>query len=150
MQQQLTNLSPDLKRLLDEGYEFEVSGGHLLVHHIPYVTSTREIKYGVLVCTLTLASPNKTGTPQDHTIFFCGDTPCNADGSPMIAIINNSNTMQLTENIKVNHLFSSKPVGRNNYSDYYEKIMTYSEILSVQAKAIDNSVITKPNRRKAA
>ncbi|MFR7634026.1 MAG: DUF6791 domain-containing protein, partial [Streptococcus salivarius] len=43
MSQQLINHSPDLKRLRDEGYEIEVHGGHLLVHHIPYVRSNKEI-----------------------------------------------------------------------------------------------------------
>lgn len=149
MQQQLINLSPDLKRLFDEGYELEVSGGHLLVHHIPYVNPAREIKHGTLVCILTLASANRTAQPQDHTIHFCGDTPCHADGTAMDAIINNCNRQQLTEKILVTHYFSSKP-SSGNYENYYDKIRTYSEILSAQAKSIDNSVTTKPNRKKAA
>ena len=37
------NRSPDLKLLVDEGFEIEVKGGHLIVHHIPYVNSSREI-----------------------------------------------------------------------------------------------------------
>lgn len=149
MPQQLINHSPDLKRLQDEGYEFEVSGGHLIVHHIPYVNPEKEIKYGTLVCVLTLASPNRTARPPDHTIYFCGETPCNADGTALTSIINNSNRQQLTESILVNHYFSSKPAS-GNYENYYEKVRTYSEILSAQAKSIDNTVTTKPNKQKAA
>ena len=48
MSQQLINHSPDLKRLRDEGYEIEVRGGYLLIHHIPFVDQNRQIKYGVL------------------------------------------------------------------------------------------------------
>ena len=150
MPQQPINHSPDLKRLQDEGYEFEVSGGrYLLVHHIPYVNSRKEIKYGTLICILTLAGATEITKPSDHTIYFCGEAPCNADGTEMNAIINNSNRQQLTESIIVNHYFSSKPVS-GNYENYYDKIRTYSEILSAQAKAIDDSVTTKPNRRKTA
>ena len=148
MPQQLINHSPDLKRLQDEGYELEVSGGHLIVHHIPYVNPEKKIKYGTLVCVLTLASPNRTARPPDHTIYFCGETPCNADGTVLTSIINNSNRQQLTESILVNHYFSSKPAS-GNYENYYEKVRTYSEILSAQAKSIDNSVTTKPNKQKA-
>lgn len=143
MQQELINHSPDLKKLLDGGYEFEVIGGHLIVHHIPYLNSAKVIKYGTLVCILTLASPTRTGQPPDHTIYFCGETPCDANGMPLTSIINNSNNQQLTSTILANHYFSSKPPS-GNYPDYYEKIRTYSEILCSQARAIDNSVTYKP------
>lgn len=146
MQQQLINHSPDLKRLEDEGYQLEVCGGHLQVHHIPYLNSIKEIKYGTLVCVLTLASANRVGKPQDHTIYFIGETPCNADGTVMTSIVNNSNPQQLSEGITVNHYFSSKPAS-GNYENYYDKIRTYSEILGSQAKSIDNSVTSRPNRK---
>ncbi len=149
MQQQLISHSPDLKRLLDEGYEFEIKGGHLVVHHIPYVTPAKEIKYGKLVCVLTLAGPSRTGKPQDHTIYFSGETPCNSDGSVLIAIINNSSRQQLAEDLIVNHYFSSKPTS-GNYENYYEKVRTYSEILGAQARAINCTVTARPNSKKAA
>jgi biotin operon repressor len=47
MLQQLIDRSPDLKQLRDEGFEIEVKGGYLLIHHIPYVNQSREINYGV-------------------------------------------------------------------------------------------------------
>lgn len=147
MQQQLISLSPDLKQLHDEGYHLEVCGGYLIIHHIPYVTSLKEVKYGSMVCDLTLAGPNRVGKPKDHTMSFCGEIPCQADGTPLSAIINNSNNRQLTESILVNHFFSSKPK-TGNYANYYDKIRTYSEILSSQAKAIDDSVTAKPNSKK--
>ena len=146
MQLQLINHNPDLKRLEDEGYQLEVCGGHLLVHHIPYLNSLLEIKYGTLVCVLTLASANKVAKPQDHTIYFIGEIPCSTDGTAMTAIINNSNTQQLSEGITVNHYFSSKPAS-GNYENYYDKIRTYSEILLSQAISIDNSVTARPYRK---
>lgn len=149
MLQQLINLSPDIKKLSDEGYELELCDGHLLVHHIPYVNSAKEIKYGTLICVLTLAGPYRTGKPQDHTIYFDGEPPCNVDGSLLSAIINNSIRRQLTVKILVTHYFSSKPAS-GKYDNYYDKVRTYSEILSAQAIAIDNTVTSKPNKQKAA
>lgn len=145
MQQQLINLNYDLKRLDEDGYELEVCGGHLLVHHIPYVNPSRTVKYGTLVCILTYLSPTIIGRPQDHTIYFTGETPCNADGSPMTAIINNSKTLNLSQNIVVNHYFSSKPI-TGTYPDYYEKIRIYAEILCSQAVLINRLVTTKPKK----
>ena len=58
MSQQLINHSPDLKRLRDEGYEIEIRGGYLLIHHIPYVDQNKQIQLGVLVSTLDSLSLN--------------------------------------------------------------------------------------------
>jgi hypothetical protein len=149
MQQQLINHSPDLKKLLDEGYEFEVSGGHLIVHHIPYVTPSLEIKYGIFVCALTLATPTRTAQPQDHTMHFCGETPCSFEGKPLTSIINNSTNQQLAVGLMANHYFSSKPAS-GKYPDFYEKVRTYSEILSSQARAIDPAVTFRPKRQNVA
>ncbi len=142
MHQQLISLSPDLKKLSDEGYDLEISGGHLLVHHIPYLNSSLKVMLGTLVTPLTLASPTHAGKPKDHTIYFCGEAPCDKDGKILSSIINNSHNQQLSGSILVNHYFSSRPVS-GNYPDYYEKIRTYSEILSSQASAVDNTVTSK-------
>jgi hypothetical protein len=146
MQQQLISLNPDLNRLQEEGYDIEVKGGHLVVRQIPYATPSKNVAYGKLVCVLNYATPTKISTPPDHTIFFCGETPCNADGEPLVAIINNSNRQQLTSELLVTHYFSSKP-SSGNYPNYYEKIRTYAEILSINAKAIDITVTTKPFKK---
>ena len=64
MLQQQINLSSDLKQLRDEGYEIEVRGGHLIVHHIPYVNSNGEVAIGKLISTLAL---NNNVTVKDST-----------------------------------------------------------------------------------
>jgi hypothetical protein len=143
MQQQLISHSPDLKRLQDEGYEIAVDGAYLFTHHLPYLNSDKCVQYGTLVCLLTLATPTRAGIPQDHTIYFKGATPCDADGKALIAIINQSHTQQLTNTITVDHFFSSKPPS-GNYPDFYEKISTYAKILGAQAQSIDSTVTWKP------
>ena len=148
MQQQLINLNPDLNRLQEEGYDIEVKGGHLVVRQIPYATPSKSVAYGTLVCVLNDTTPTKISTPPDHTIFFSGETPCNANGQQLVAIINNSNRQQLTSEILVTHYFSSKPLS-GNYPNYYEKIRTYAEILSINAKAINSTVTTKPFKNRS-
>ena len=147
MQQQLINRNPDLKKIQDNGYDIEVIGGqYLLVHHIPYLNSVGEIKYGTLVCILTLSGPTQVSPPRDHTIYFIGDTPCDINMKPLNSIINNSNQKQLTENIIAQHYFSSKPLS-GNYPNYYEKIRTYTEILGSQARAKDSMVTYKKSKK---
>lgn len=137
MLQQLINHSPDIEQLIKKGYEIEYLEGFLLVHHIPYVNNQKETKYGTLVTSLII-SGGKTQRPDDHVIHFHGDCPCDNNGIELTKIIHERNTKQLANSITVNFSFSSKPP--QGYNDYYEKISTYSTILSSFAKAIDDSV----------
>ncbi len=143
MLQQLINHSPDLKRLQDEGYVLEVKGGYLLIHHIPYVTQLREVKYGILVSELSLANSQRTIKPSTHVINFIGQYPCNADGT-IITAIQHANQQNLGHGIVINFSFSNKPP--NGYADYYEKVSTYATIISSPAKSIDPLVTEKTFR----
>lgn len=131
------NRSQDLKQLVDEGFEVEVKGGHLIVHHIPYVNNSRQIKYGKLITTLALNN-DVTLRPDTHVMGFMGDHPCNKDGSIITAIQHSSPNQQLTEGIVMNHTFSNKPA--NGYDNYYHKVTRYAEIISAPAKSIDKTV----------
>lgn len=141
MSQQLINHSPDLKRLRDEGYEMEINGGYLLIHHIPFVDSNRQIQYGVLVSTLTLINSNQTGTPDNHVIHFIGENPCEVDGTLITAIQHGNTTTVLNNYITINRSFSNKPPA--GYPNYYEKIKRYADMISAPAKYIDSSVTEK-------
>jgi hypothetical protein len=140
MSQQLINHSPDLKRLQDEGYEIEVNGGYLLVHHIPYLNNKVEIKFGTLVSILTLSNNTTTAKPDNHVVFFAGENPCNNDGT-IISAIQHSNQSKNLGGITVNHSFSNKPVG--GYANYFDKISTYATIISAPAKSVDDSLTEK-------
>lgn len=140
MSQQLINHSPDLKRLRDEGYEIEVRGGYLLIHHVPYVNQSKKIQFGSLVSTLTLSN-NRTKKPDDHVINFIGENPCDRNGNVITAIQHENTTKILNNSITVNRSFSNKPA--NGYSDYYEKVATYANIISAPAKYLNPAVTEK-------
>jgi tRNA A37 threonylcarbamoyladenosine dehydratase len=143
MSHELIEANPDLKRLKDEGYAVEVKDSFLLVHEIPYVNSNRKIKYGILVSDLSSMAGNRTTSPVgQHVAYFIGDHPCNSDGSIISAIKHSTNNQSFTKDITVNHSFSNKPQG--GYQNYYEKMVSYINIISSQAKAIDDSVTEKP------
>lgn len=141
MQQQQINHSPDLKRLRDEGFEIEVKGGYLIVHHIPYVNSNREVKLGKLISSLSLNN-DVTIRPDNHVINFMGEYPCNNDGSIITAIQHSSQQNNaLFDGIIINFSFSNKPP--NGYDNYYEKVFRYAEIISAPAKSIDKTVTSR-------
>src|SRR5687767_14681328 len=109
MSQQLVSLSPDLRKLRDEGYEIQVKSGYLLVHHIPFVTAAKQISYGILISELTLSSSASTARPGNHVIYFQGEHPCDKNGVPIHAITHSSPNQNLFPGIVANHSFSNKP-----------------------------------------
>lgn len=131
------NRSKDLKRLLDEGFEVEIKAGHLIVHHVPYVDSNRQIQYGKLISTLALNN-DITLRPDTHVIGFMGDNPRNKDGSVISAIQHANPNQPIADGIIMNYTFSNKPP--NGYDDYYHKITRYAEIISAPAKSVDKTV----------
>jgi hypothetical protein len=143
MSQELINRNPDLKRLRDEGYEVEIRATYLLVHNIPYVNSRIEICRGTLVSTLQLAG-DQTANPSDHVTLFTGDHPCNKDGSEISQIKHSSPNQSLAPDIVARHLFSNKPP--NGYSNYYEKMTRYAQIISAPAQSLDPGVSAKTHK----
>ncbi|MGF6241855.1 MULTISPECIES: ThiF family adenylyltransferase [Paraburkholderia] len=139
MSLRLIALNQDLRRLRDEGYELEIRSGYLLVHSIPYVNSRREVCLGVLVSEMNMASPDVLDRPNTHQIYFVGEHPCNPDGSELVQIKNGTKTYQLADNLVANHYFSNKPKS-GAYENYYEKVTTYANVISNQARALDPTV----------
>jgi hypothetical protein len=133
MQHKLINLSPDLKKLRDEGYEIQVKGTHLLVSGVPYLDSNGKVQRGTLVTVLTIAG-DKVGKPNDHVIHFIGNHPCNKDGSIIGQLSHQNQNTSLGNGILVNRSFSNKP--KEGYADYYEKISTYVSVIESPVRSI--------------
>lgn len=129
MSHKLISLSPDLKRLRDEGYEIQIRSGHLLISGVPHINANKEIKFGTLVSTLHLAG-NITIKPDTHVAMFKGDYPCHKDGSPIEGFRHASNNLKVADGVEINHSFSSKPADGHGYPNYYEKMKRYIEIIS--------------------
>lgn len=132
-------LDPDIKRLVDDGYEVEVPGnGYLAIHGVPYVTSQRSVAFGTVVTDLN-ENMGELLPPRDHQVWFSGDFPCHQTGSPIEAIRHTSNPQQLWDGFQVQHRFSNKPPS-GAYPDYYSKMTGYIRILTNEARAIDPEV----------
>lgn len=143
MSSKLISHNADLKRLRDEGFEIEVRGGHLIAHHIPFVNSSCQIKFGKLISTLRL-NGDVTLKPDTHVISFMGEHPCNKDGSIITSIQHSTTNNRLFDDIILNYSFSNKPP--NGYENYYDKVLRYTELISAPALAIDSKVTARTFR----
>ena len=61
-----TVLNPSVQRLIEDGFEIDIQRQHLLVHSIPYLNQSREVKLATLVCPFVENGEIET-QPQDHT-----------------------------------------------------------------------------------
>ena len=129
-------LSSDLKRLQDEGYDLEIRASHLLVKGVPYVNTSKDIRYGTLVSTLVLAG-DVTTTPDTHAVMFIGEMPCDHEGEPLTYIRLSNKHRSLSQELTIDREFSSKPMPAGKYQDYYEKMTAYVKIISAPAKQLD-------------
>ena len=141
---QPTNPSPDIQRLIEDGYEVEIRNGHLVLHSVPYVTAAKTVRRGMLVSTLHLVG-DRTGVPDTHVVMFSGEFPCDRHGTPLTKIENCNNTQDLGDGLVIHHHFSSKPLS-GQYADYYEKMTTYAAILANEAAAIEPNASAKTFR----
>ncbi len=148
MPHELINLNSDLKKLSDVGYAIQVIDGYLLLRDVPYVNSNCQIKYGILVSDLVLSGMKTINPVQDHVAHFVGEHPCNNDGTIIQGIRHTSQDKKLIDDLVINHSFSNKP--SNGYPDYYEKMSNYANIISAQAKALDDSITEKPFKEVAS
>jgi hypothetical protein len=132
------SLSPDLKRLRDEGYDVTISShGQLVIRGVPFVDAEKVVRQGVLVSTLNLAA-EVAARPETHVVHFIGDPPCDKDGNALGKVVIGTENIDIGEGAVTALTFSSKPP--DGYVDYHQKMTSYVRIVSAPAQAIDSEV----------
>ena len=145
MSRELFSRNDDLKRLRDEGYFVEVRGTFLVMREVPYVSAQKEVCTGTLISSLNIVGV-EVRLPDDHKIYFDGDFPHRADGTPIQSIEHQTNkTMSLGHGLTARHVFSSKPDGMD-YVDYYQKMTNYANVLSGPAAVLRPDVTPRVYR----
>lgn len=135
MSQTLVSRNEDLSRLRAEGYNISVnSAGRLIVKDVPYVNRQKQVACGTIAMALDLAGQT-TIAPKTHVIFFVGEFPCEGDGSPVPGVSQNTNS-DMGEGLLPNHQISRKP-STGSYSDFYQKVTWYINIISGPAHDLD-------------
>ncbi|WP_123035835.1 ThiF family adenylyltransferase [Haliea alexandrii] len=145
MSQQLISHSPDLKQLVDDGFEVEIVAGHLVIHNIPYVDGQGKVKRGKLVSVLDL-SGDRTVQPNTHVALFVGDHPCDRHGKKLPQLDHSVSRQQIAEGVIIERSFSCKPKPKDKYDDYHHKMTTYAAMISVHAEQVDPNVTAQTFR----
>jgi hypothetical protein len=139
------DLSPDLLRLRESGYNIQITdAGFLVVRDVPYVNSRREVATGALASNLDLAG-DVTVQPQEHTAKFIGEFPCDSTGAPLDVLKHASDSYAIGSGLIANHSFSRKPLC-GYYVDYYEKMTAYVALLGKHVAAIDPNATARTGR----
>ncbi|WP_121075444.1 ThiF family adenylyltransferase [Sphingomonas trueperi] len=140
-----TSRSPDLQRLVDDGYDVAIVAGFLVVRDVPYVDRYRQVRRGQLVSRLDLAG-DRTVAPRDHQVWFAGALPCDREGRPLVNMVHSQNARRdLGGGLVVDHWLCSRPIGRE-FVDYHEKMVTFVNQISGHAAAIDPAASARPGR----
>ncbi len=130
----LVDHSPDLIKLIEEGYDIEVRNGNLLVHHVPFVNRQGVVGRCVLVSELS-SNGVRTIAPGRHEVWVVGGVPHDHQGNK-ISILIDENTVDYGDGIVACCRLSGKPSGAMP-RDYHHKISNYVDILGRYARAID-------------
>lgn len=136
--------SPDLQRLLTDGFDIEIRSGFLLVHDVPYVKPDRTVGLGTLVSTLNLAG-DRTAPPETHAAFWVGEFPCDATGHQM-DLGSPGSGREIDSGLRAGHTFSRKPEPESAYADYWQKVTTYVAMIESQAQILDGSATARTRR----
>lgn len=132
----LVDRSPDLSRLVEDGYDIEIRDGSLLVHHVPYVTSEGRVDYCILVSELT-HNGTTTIAPGDHQVWVVGGVPHDHQGNHVRIVRVESHNFG--EGLLASCAMSGKP-GGSMPRDYHHKITNYvANVLGPYVRKIDPS-----------
>lgn len=135
MSRQLIARSADLQKLQNEGFDLEVRAGYLLIKDVPYVTSGREIRRGILISPIKV-SADVTDRPDNHVAYWTGEHPCHSNGEKIATIANPSPAQDFGNDIRADFTFSARAA----YRDYHHKMTTYIGRITGEAQVIDPSV----------
>jgi tRNA A37 threonylcarbamoyladenosine dehydratase len=143
MSSALINLSPDLVRLLNDGYEVSIQAGYLVVDNVPYVDSERNVRRGRLVSALNMAG-TELRPPNTHVALFAGKQPCYQDGKIIGGLVHATQRQDLGDGLVVDLSFSNKPP--EGYPDYYSKMTRYITMISDPARGIDPGATARTHK----
>lgn len=123
MSHQLISLNPDLAKLQAEGFDLEVRGGYLLVHHVPFLGKDGNLQFGVLRVDLRL-SGSQVLPPANHPAYWCGERPCLESGEFVPSLWNRDERINLGDGLFTTSFLSLYP-DNGMYPSYYAKVMNY-------------------------
>ena len=134
----LVRNSPDLARLVEDGFAVRIVNGFLVVDDIPYVDDAAQVQWGSFLCPLDLSGAT-TARPTTHVMCFVGGIPRDRNGMPIKDLVNDAvEKWSAAADLTAACGFSQKPEG--GYVDFYDKVTYYTAMVISPAQAVDPAV----------
>lgn len=134
----LVRNSPDLTRLVNEGYAVRIRGGHLVVEDVPFVTAAGDIVRGHVTCPLDTQG-EMTARPRTHVMWF-SHIPHSKDGVELTDLLHDRSPQMLADGVHATCSSSQKAHGRD-YDNFYDKVFAYLTLFVGEAQALDETVV---------
>lgn len=132
MFQKLVSHNDDISRLVERGYAVAFDSNYLVVRDIPYLDNGLELRWGAIVTKLVLTDLEHV-VQHDHQIFFAGVAPYGLDSNPIPNLAGGPAQLSLSDacaDVVVQRSFSNKPTATGQFADFFEKIESYTNIIS--------------------
>ena len=134
--------SADLARLIEAGYELELTGdGYLLVHNVPCLDEHRSIQRGVVVTKLELNGDVTVNPVDDHVAFFMGSTPYRWNGEKLTPLADSN--LALADGRVARFSMSLKSPTADRYSDYFAKLDYHIRNIEEEARHVDSAATSR-------
>ena len=131
----LVRNSPDLARLVKDGFAVRIVNGYLVVDDIPYVDDAAQVQWGSFLCPLDL-SGSTTTRPGTHVMCFVGGVPRDQHGATIQHLVHPGvEKWSAGPGLTAACGFSQKPEG--GYKDFYDKVTYYTAMVISPAQAVD-------------
>ncbi|WP_420286894.1 ThiF family adenylyltransferase [Enterobacter sp. BNK-9] len=132
MFQKLVSRNEDLKKLVDRGYALSFDSGYLVVRDIPYLDSNKQLQTAAFISKMIFKDV-ETVAQDNHQVFFTGSSPCDINGLLIQNLGDCPASLALSgkaSDLVVQRQFSNKPIKKSAFDDFYEKIESYTSIIS--------------------
>jgi hypothetical protein len=134
--------SPDLSRLVEAGYELELTGdGYLLVGNVPYLDQDRTVLRGTVVTKIQLNGDISVNPVEDHVAYFIGSTPYRWNGEKLTPLTDVNVT--LGDGRVAHFQMSLKSPTGSHYPDYFVKVEYHVHNLETEAQQVDPAASAK-------
>jgi len=130
--QKLVSHNDDIRRLVEKGYAVAFDSNCMVIRDIPYLDDHRQLQIGAIVTKLVFKDKERV-TQTDHQIFFAGSIPHNLDGTPIPNLGGGPTQLVLGKacsDVVVQRSFSNKPKVAGKFIDLFEKMESYTAIIS--------------------
>lgn len=140
MPESRTVLSPDVRRLVDEGYDVAiVDSRYIVVNNVPYVSAAGEISYASIISAYK-ESEGVAQVDNDHTVWFTGTAPCLPNGDSLASVlVADTNSVVVADKQALCRL-SYKSERAETLANFYNKLTHYIRKLQSYVNVIDPTV----------